>query len=237
MLRRSVSSIREDIVLVHALAQFYKHGFAAARRRVSMVAGPGLTLAFDFRWPPWCQGVEIYFPVCALAPRVLWQRTRTMLHCQSVSLTVIYGLREVEIEAAGGITVVTRRNTMTKSFDKKQIGLAAACALALGILSGAAFAQSATIERDAKDRTYVEDNRDAIVRSGFGLCWHTGFGPPPASGPECDPKIVAYVAPPVPKSEPVPAPAMVQPPVVAAAPEAPPKVYEPPQRPARKDRN
>ncbi len=122
---------------------------------------------------------------------------------------------------------------MTKSFNKKQIGLAVACALAIGILSGAAGAQ------EAKDRQFVEDSRDAVVKSGFGLCWHSGFGPPPASNPECDPKYVAYVAPPVVKSEPVPPPAMapVQPPAVAVAPAPPPQRYEPPQRPARQDRN
>jgi len=96
---------------------------------------------------------------------------------------------------------------MTKSFNKKQMGLAVACALALGILSGAARAQS-TMQQAAKDRAYVEDNRAAVVKSGFGLCWHSGFGPPPAAGPECDPNFVAYVAPPVAKAVPVPPPQM-----------------------------
>lgn len=126
---------------------------------------------------------------------------------------------------------------MTKSFNKKQIGVAVACTLALGILSGAARAQDVS-PQTANSREIVQDVRTGVVKSGFGLCWHSGFGPPPASGPECDPKYVAYVAPPVVKSEPIPAPVMVQPPVVAAAPEAPPpKAYEPPVRPARKDRN
>ncbi len=80
---------------------------------------------------------------------------------------------------------------MTKSFNKKQIGLTVACALALGILSAAASAQS------ANDKAYLDDSRGAVVKSGFGLCWNTGFGPPPASSPECDPNYVAYVAPPV----------------------------------------
>jgi OmpA-OmpF porin, OOP family len=126
---------------------------------------------------------------------------------------------------------------MNGSFNKKQIGLAVACALALGILSGAARAQDVS-PRTAKDRELVQDTRATVVKSGFGLCWHSGFGPPPASGPECDPSYVAYVAPPV-QSVPVPPPAMeaVPPPAVVAAPEAPPQRYEPPQRPARKDRN
>jgi OOP family OmpA-OmpF porin len=95
---------------------------------------------------------------------------------------------------------------MTKSFNKTQIGLAVACALAMGILSGVARAQDKM--QDAKDRAFVEDTRATVVKSGFGLCWHSGFGPPPAAGPECDPNYVAYVAPPVVKSAPVPPPQM-----------------------------
>jgi OOP family OmpA-OmpF porin len=127
---------------------------------------------------------------------------------------------------------------MNGSFNKKQIGLAAACALALSILSGAARAQDVS-PQTAKDRELVQDTRATVVKSGFGLCWHSGFGPPPASGPECDPNYVAYVEPPVLKAVAVTPPAMAPapPPAVVAAPEAPPKAYEPPQRPARKDRN
>ncbi len=92
---------------------------------------------------------------------------------------------------------------MTKSFDKKQIGLAVACALALGILSGTAGAQTTL---DAKDRAHLVDSRGGAVMSGTGLCWHTAFGPPPPPGPECDPNYVAYVAPPAMKSVAVPPP-------------------------------
>lgn len=91
---------------------------------------------------------------------------------------------------------------MTKSFNKKQIELAVACALALGILSGTAGAQTTL---DAKDRAYLGDSRGGVIMSGTGLCWHTAFGPPPAPGPECDPNYVAYVAPPV-AMEPMPIP-------------------------------
>ena len=124
---------------------------------------------------------------------------------------------------------------MGKSFNTKQIGLAVACALALGILSGPASAENML---DAKDRAFVEDSRATVVRSGFGLCWHSGFGPPPAAGPECDPNYVAYVAPPAVKLAAVPPPAMtpVQAPPVLVAPEAP-QVYMPAKRPAKRDRN
>jgi len=122
---------------------------------------------------------------------------------------------------------------MTKSFSKTQIGMAVACALALGILSGAAGAQ------DAKDRQFVEDARTDVVMSGFGLCWHSGFGPPPPPGPRCDPNYVAYVEPPVMKPVAVTPPAMAPapPPAAVVAPEPPPQIYVPPPRPARKDRN
>ena len=126
---------------------------------------------------------------------------------------------------------------MTESFKKTQIGLAVACALALGILSGAASAQSVSPET-AKDRQLVDDTRGQVVRSGFGLCWHSGFGPPPAAGPECDPNYVAYVAPPPVKSVAVPPPAMAPvPSAIAVVPAAPPQPYVPPQRPVKRDRN
>lgn len=96
---------------------------------------------------------------------------------------------------------------MKKSFNKKQIGLAAACALAMGMLSGAASAQD-TSPQSAKDRAFVTDTGQQVVKSGFGLCWHSGFGPPPAAGPECDPNYVAYVAPPAVTPAPVPPPQM-----------------------------
>jgi OOP family OmpA-OmpF porin len=93
---------------------------------------------------------------------------------------------------------------MSKSFNKRRIGLAVACALALGVLSGAANAQNLI-----KDNAYLTDARSDVAKSGFGLCWHTAFGPPPPAGPECDPNYVAYVAPPAPKAAAVPPPAQV----------------------------
>lgn len=82
---------------------------------------------------------------------------------------------------------------MNRIFNKKQIGLAAACALALDILSGAAQAQNLNPNPDGK--AYLDDINGSVVKSGFGLCWHTGFGPAPAAGPECDPNYVAPVKP------------------------------------------
>ena len=84
---------------------------------------------------------------------------------------------------------------MRTSFNKKQIGLAAACALAMGILSGAAQAQNPQ-NQNPDGKAFLDDSSGSVVKSGTGLCWHTGFGPPPAPGPECDPNYVA-AAPPV----------------------------------------
>jgi len=102
---------------------------------------------------------------------------------------------------------------MTKSFSKKQIGLAVACALALGMLSGTASAQV-----PAKDAKYVADSSGLIIMTASGLCVHNGQGPAVAVQP-CDP--APYVAPMV--SAPVPPAA---PKVAALAPPAPRPVGE-----------
>jgi OOP family OmpA-OmpF porin len=151
---------------------------------------------------------------------------------------IFCGVSDREWKLQAESPLITRRNIMTKSFDKKQIGLALACALALGILSGPARAQDAS-PQTAKDRLFV-DSSATIVKSGFGLCWHSGFGPPPPPGNECEPRIVAYVAPPPPvlKSEPVPPPQIAAaPPPAVVAPAPPPQIYVPPPRPAKRDRN
>ena len=70
---------------------------------------------------------------------------------------------------------------MSNAFTKKQISLAVSCVLALGILSGAASAQT-----KPADTAYVTDGRGAVVRSPFGLCWHSSFGPAVYNA-ECDP--------------------------------------------------
>jgi OOP family OmpA-OmpF porin len=64
---------------------------------------------------------------------------------------------------------------------KNQIGLAVSYALAMGMISSAANAQT-----NPADTGYLTDQRGSVVKSGFGLCWHTGFGPAVAS-PDCDP--------------------------------------------------
>lgn len=61
---------------------------------------------------------------------------------------------------------------MSYFMTRKQMSLAVSCALALGIASGSALAQT-----NPADTGYLTDQRGAVVKSGFGLCWHTGFGP------------------------------------------------------------
>jgi OOP family OmpA-OmpF porin len=90
------------------------------------------------------------------------------------------------------------RDTMKTSFIK-QLPLAVACAIALGLTSGSLQAQNSL---PASERALVIDSTTSgsqVVRSGFGECWHSGFGPAPVSGPQCDPNYrapVAQVAPP-----------------------------------------
>ena len=118
---------------------------------------------------------------------------------------------------------------MKTSYSRKQI--AVACALALGIVSGAASAQSLSPnEREV----WTEGAKAQIWKNGYGECWHSAFGPPPPAG-ECNPAPIAqYVAPaPAPAPYVAPAPA-AQGQYIAPAP-AP--VVVPMERPRKKDRN
>ena len=69
---------------------------------------------------------------------------------------------------------------MIKNIAKKTLVLA----LLAGLGFGASIAQ-------AQERVYVIDQRGAVAKSGFGLCWRTGFWTPAAAakdpaGCECD---------------------------------------------------
>ena len=74
---------------------------------------------------------------------------------------------------------------MTFALNKKRISLAVSCALGLGLLSAAAMA-----DYNPTQAAYLTDQRSTVVKSGYGLCWHSGFGPAPASTVECDPDLV-----------------------------------------------
>ena len=101
---------------------------------------------------------------------------------------------------------------MKTSTGSKQLKLAVACALALGTFSGAVQAQGFPGFSPPETRElWVEGTKTQVWRSGYGLCWHSAFGPPPGYG-ECNPAPVAqYVAPPV-VVAPRPAPVYIAPP-------------------------
>jgi OOP family OmpA-OmpF porin len=88
--------------------------------------------------------------------------------------------------------------TMRNTFTRKHTALAVACALALGIFSVTANAQIPDIS-NINQKALVVDARGAAVMSGFGECWHTGYGPAPSWTAGCGgvaPVAVAqYVAP------------------------------------------
>ena len=101
---------------------------------------------------------------------------------------------------------------MRTGFSMKQLGLAAACALALGVLSGTAAAQQ------PDEKTIVKDSSGFPVKSSSGECVHSAFGPRPLWTWGCHPYVpmALYVAP-------ASTPAATPPVVMAAAPLA---VYE-----------
>ncbi len=108
---------------------------------------------------------------------------------------------------------------MKNRFSRKQAGLTAACAVALGILSGAAAAQVPAPL--AHDHMLLRDSSGQVIMSQFGDCWHSGFGPPPPSTARCDPNwrapAVAQAPAPAPAPAPYVAPAAAPAPVVVAA--------------------
>jgi OOP family OmpA-OmpF porin len=94
---------------------------------------------------------------------------------------------------------------MRTQFTKKQVRLAA-CAVALGLVSGTATAQNFGAPND---RELWQNTTQQVWKNGYGECWHNAYGPPPAAN-ECNPAPVAqYVAP-------APAPAPYVAPIVVA---------------------
>jgi OOP family OmpA-OmpF porin len=61
--------------------------------------------------------------------------------------------------------------------------------LVVALLAGIGFAAT------AQERVYVIDQRDVVAKSGFGLCWRTGYWTPAAAakdpaGCECDKDLI-----------------------------------------------
>jgi OOP family OmpA-OmpF porin len=97
----------------------------------------------------------------------------------------------------------------------RQFGLVLAGALVLGMSINAAFAEV--------PQGYVGSN-GMVDKSGFGLCWHTGYWTPAMATEECDPDLVPK------KPEPAPPPPP-PPPVIAPPPPPPPAPPPPPPAP------
>ncbi|MCK9387669.1 MAG: OmpA family protein [Sulfuritalea sp.] len=63
--------------------------------------------------------------------------------------------------------------------------LAVSCALALGLASSTAMAQT-----NPSKEGYLVDQRNEVAKSGTGLCWHTAYWTPALAIEECDPDLV-----------------------------------------------
>lgn len=84
------------------------------------------------------------------------------------------------------------------------------------------FAAVATVDANAQTSGYLVDQRGVEVKSGFGLCWRTGYWTPAMATQACDPDLVPKKPAPVRK-----APAVTPPPARSA----PPKPAAPAARP------
>ena len=76
--------------------------------------------------------------------------------------------------------------------------------IVLLVMGSSAFAAGAA------KKGYLVDSQNDVVRSGFGLCWHTGFWTPADAIEECD-GTIAKPAPVAAAPEPAPAPAPAAP--------------------------
>ena len=92
MLRRSVSSITENIVVAQVLAEFKKHGFAAACRIASISGRPKHSIASGF--PGLSRALKNISRYVRYRPDCSGTVAGQCSHCQSVSLTVICSFRK-----------------------------------------------------------------------------------------------------------------------------------------------
>ena len=93
------------------------------------------------------------------------------------------------------------------------------------LLAVLSIASTAFAADGGKKEGYLIDSRNDVVKSGFGLCWHTGFWTPADAIEGCDGAIAkpAAAAAAAPAPAPAPAPAVEAPsaPAAAAEPMAP----------------
>ena len=86
--------------------------------------------------------------------------------------------------------------------------------LLAALIAGAGAAQALTPGIDLnKEVGYVIDQRGDVAKSGFGLCWRTGYWTPAMAIAECDPDLAPKAAAPA-----AAAPAAAAPAAAAAAP-------------------
>lgn len=91
-------------------------------------------------------------------------------------------------------------------------------AVAIALLGASGSLQAQNVRANPG---YWSDSNGFVVRSGFGLCWHTGSWTPELAIPECEGGVTAKAVVPAPAPAPAPAPVAVAPapaPVVAPAP-------------------
>ncbi len=87
---------------------------------------------------------------------------------------------------------------------KNTIKLSLLAATLLGI-GASAYAQTPGV--DMKGTVgYVIDQRGYVAKSGYGLCWRTGYWTPAMAIEECDPDLVKKAAPPAPAPAPAATP-------------------------------
>ena len=81
---------------------------------------------------------------------------------------------------------------MKNSLLKNPMALAILCTFGLGlsVVSGAVSAQTNTAKEG-----YLTDQRGEVVRSGYGLCWHTSSWTPAMAIAECDPVAATPMVP------------------------------------------
>jgi OOP family OmpA-OmpF porin len=100
------------------------------------------------------------------------------------------------------------------------------CSLRLAVLLALLSAGSIATAAEGDKKGYLTDSRNNVVKSGFGLCWHTSSWTPADAIEGCDGAITKAKpsAAAAPASEPAPVPANTSAdvaPAVAAAPAAP----------------
>jgi len=115
-----------------------------------------------------------------------------------------------------------RTRKMKNSTNRRKAAMAA-------IAGAALFAAAANVALAAGDTSpspgYLIDSSNQYVKSGYGLCWRTGYWTPAMAVAECDPDLVKKEEPKkveaAPAPAPAPAPMSAPAPMVAVGPEKP----------------